>query len=190
MEEKYEYPGLMPASALVDVSPLVESINAANLGATCLRIDLDDGDGVVVMDGAVSKDDLDAVVNSHGEKALEDARYEKSMAIDARTGELIVDGGFQYPPGTGEIYSLSREAQQLLIGCNSAHLEPEFTWPLTWNSKDDSYVLTINNAAEWRPFYLTAVGTVRSHRDSGTALKDMVRAANSVLAVEAVVDNR
>jgi len=39
-------------------------------------------------------------------------------------------------------------------------------------------------------FYLTAIGTVRYWRDTGTVLKEAVRACTTQAQVDAVVDNR
>jgi hypothetical protein len=38
--------------------------------------------------------------------------------------------------------------------------------------------------------YLTALTTKKAHLDSGTALKDQIRAAADTSAVNAIIDNR
>lgn len=113
----------------------------------------------------------------------------KNAAIDRNTGDLIVQG-FQYPPTTGLIFSLSPTAQTNLLGLESAADNPAFTYPVDWNSIDDEAVYEIPDAATAHLFYLTALGTIRAWKDSGTALKDQVRAATTPAEVAAVVDNR
>ena len=112
----------------------------------------------------------------------------KIRDIDRRTDELI-DAGFVFPPG-GQTFSLSDKAQAKLNGAFAARNEPEFTYPKEWNTKDDdgTYVLADANAV--RSFYLTAVGTVSAHLESGTVLKKQVNAATTTAEVDAVVDTR
>ena len=118
--------------------------------------------------------------------ALQEA---KNYDIDQRTGELISQG-FQYPATTGLIFSLSAEAQTSLLGLESAADNPAFDYPVNWNSIDDEGLYAIPDAATAHAFYLTALGTIRAWKDSGTALKDQVRAATTPAEVAAVVDNR
>jgi len=113
----------------------------------------------------------------------------KNASIDRNTGDLIGQG-FQFPPSTGLIFSLSAEAQTNLLGLESARLDPAFTYPVEWNSIDDEAVYEIPDAATAHSFYLTALGTIRAWKDSGTALKDQVRAATTPAEVAAVQDNR
>lgn len=114
----------------------------------------------------------------------------KFAEINKRTGELI-EQGFEFPAGSGAFFSLSDHAQRNLIGLDSARDDSRFTWPLKWNRKDDKNgALNITDSISARNFFLTAVGAVRAHRDSGTELKDQVRAATTKAAVDAVVDTR
>ncbi len=113
----------------------------------------------------------------------------KNGEIDQRTSDLIAEG-FQFPPTTGLVFSLSAEAQTNLLGLESARLDPAFTYPVNWNSIDDEAVYAIPDADTAHSFYLTALGTIRAWKDSGTALKDQVRAATTPAEVAAVVDNR
>ena len=113
----------------------------------------------------------------------------KNSEIDQNTRDLIAQG-FQYPQTTGLIFSLSAEAQTSLLGLESARLDPAFAYPVNWNSIDDEGLYSIPDAADAHNFYLTALGTIRAWKDSGTALKDQVRAATTPAEVAAVVDNR
>lgn len=136
---------------------------------------------------------LDQVVTDHkaaaGARALAVVKHSKSNEIDARTAQLI-EVGFEFPPSSGKIFSLSKEFQLMLTGLNQERTAPEVTYPVDWNTKDDSDKLSLVDADMVRSFYMTAVGTVRAHRDSGTALKDQVRAATTIAEVEAVEDTR
>lgn len=137
-----------------------------------------DGDSVIEMSQA-EKDVADAA----DLPALKTARY---LEIDVRTGELI-SGGFLY---AGLQFSLSTEAQARLMGINQVRENPAVVYPITWNNLSDTITYDLANAAEVLTFYLTAVGTYRAHVDSGTALKNQIRAAANKAAVDAVVDNR
>jgi hypothetical protein len=114
------------------------------------------------------------------------AKAAKALAIDLRTDELIA-GGF---PFAGIQFSLTIESQVRIEGMDRFRDDPLCSYPISWNSLDDSQSLQIQNAATIHGLYLTALGTLRVRVDSGSALKDQVRAAATVAEVEAVVDNR
>lgn len=133
------------------------------------------------------KTDLDsAVVGFSTLGRLKKRRYAE---IDARTEQLIAEG-FEYPPTSGQVFSLSRSAQANLLGLKTMADDPAFSYPVTWNFLDDSGTLSIPDSATALAFYMTAVGTVRARRDSGTAIKDLIRAATTEAEVLAVVDPR
>lgn len=109
--------------------------------------------------------------------------------VDVRTGELI-DQGFEFPPTSGNIFSLSDHAQKNLLGMKTMMTDPLFTYPVKWNTRDDSSVYSILDEATAALFYATAVGTMRSHLDSGTAIKNQIRAATTEAEVLEVIDTR
>lgn len=115
--------------------------------------------------------------------ALKQAKFD---AIDDRTEALIAEG-FVY---TGKRHSLSQNAQTTYTGLYAVRAEAALIYPVKVNTIDDADFSQLANAAEVQIFYLTAVGTYRAHLDSGTALKDTVRAATTAAAVAAVIDVR
>ena len=110
----------------------------------------------------------------------------RNDVIDARTRELIALG-FTF---SAKQFSLSANAQASMMGAHQIRDDPAFAYPLNWNTIDDKDVLLIADSATLHSFYLTGVGAYRGHKDSGTSLKDQVRAAANPAAVDAVVDNR
>ena len=119
-------------------------------------------------------------------------RCERSKAIDARTVELIA-AGFAFDDGLGggvRVFSLSLAAQSKITNAYVLRNEGGFTYPVTWNSIDDSAVVTLADAAAVAAFHGTAAVTARTHEESGTVLKGQIRAATTVAAVDAVVDTR
>ena len=76
------------------------------------------------------------------------------------------------------------------MGTHQAKHDPAFTYPVKWNTLDDSDVIEIADSSALHTFYLTALGTYRTHVDSGTTLKDSVRAATTIAEVDAVEDTR
>lgn len=139
------------------------------------------GDTVVEMDAA-EKAVVDAAL-------LPQAKEAKIAEIDTRTAELI-DQGFEWPPASGIIHSFSLEAQANLLGLELARNDPALVYPVVWNSKDDGATTSLADATEVHGFYLTALATKRAHLDSGTLLKDQVRAALTIAEVDAVIDPR
>ncbi len=109
--------------------------------------------------------------------------------IDLKTRELIA-GGFTYPPNSGQVFSLSLRSQAKIIATHNARVDPLLRFPQRWNTNDNKGVVTIPSKEGLHAFYMTAMGTVRIHLDSGTALKDQIRAATTRAEVDAVIDNR
>jgi hypothetical protein len=130
------------------------------------------------------------------EKALAAAKHlpryklERYREIDTKTASLILENGFEFPPGSGLRYSLSQASQNNLLGVFSAKDHPAFEYPLKWPTIDDDYELLIVDADMITMFYLSAMGTVRALRDSGTYLKELVRNCNTKEEIDVIVDNR
>ncbi len=120
---------------------------------------------------------------------LTTVQQEKMAEIDVHTTELIL-GGFEYPASSGGYFSLSMEAQSNLEGLHQVRDDTSIAYPVEWNHIDNADKLSLADSDAVSAFYLTALGVVRGHRDSGTSLKDQVRAATTVAAVEAISDNR
>lgn len=120
---------------------------------------------------------------------LEPLKIARMNDIDARTVQLI-DVGFEYPADSGNIFSLSLEAQAKMTAAHCVRDDPLMAYPQRWNTRDNSGAVTVADSAALHAFYMTAIGTVRFHLDSGTALKDSIRAATTRAEVDAVVDNR
>lgn len=133
-------------------------------------------------------DVLDTVVDDHRAafSPLPRAKAGKIAAIDTRTADLIAQG-FTFG---GKQFSLSMTAQSKIMGAHQIRDEGAFVYPVEWNTIDDSDKISIPDSATLHGFYLTALGTMRSRLDSGTALKQQVRDATDLAGVAAVVDNR
>lgn len=185
----YEYPRVNAGGYDLAQLGFSSEVKAALPGVT-FRVACDPTTATVVTDApldAGQEATLAALAASYnGLVGLQEA---KNHEIDERTTDLI-NQGFQYPPTTGWIFSLSQTAQTNLLGLESAADNPAFVYPVNWNSIDDENVYSIADAATAHAFYLTALGTIRSWKDSGTALKDEVRAATTPAEVAAVQDNR
>lgn len=185
----YPYPRINAGG--FDLAQLQFSLEAkAALPGVTLRVACDPTTATVT-----TTEDLDAgqeatlaalAASYDGIVALQEA---KNALIDQRTTDLIEEG-FQYPQGTGLLFSLSQVAQTNLLGLESAADNPAFAYPVEWNSIDDEGVYSIPDATTAHTFYLTALGTIRAWKDSGTVLKDQVRAATTPAEIAAVVDNR
>ena len=127
---------------------------------------------------------LDSIIAAHS--YLNRAKSIKFGAIDDKTSALI-GAGFTF---SSKQFSLSVEAQCRIIGIHQVRDDAAVTYPIKWNTKSDNDYLELADSATVHNFYLTALGTYRAHVDSGTTLKDEVRAATTVTAVDAIVDNR
>lgn len=123
----------------------------------------------------------DAYVSGMSLEEYKTARYN---AIDARTTELVLEG-FTY---AGIQFSLSPSAQTNIT--NTYLARDIMSYPIAWNSKDDTAVHNIQDATEVISFYGTALTTVRIIRDAGTIIKNNIRNATTIAEVSAIVDNR
>lgn len=138
--------------------------------------------------GLSSGDDvaaIDAVVTAH-DHSLSVAKVNKIAAIDGRT-EALIDLGFIH---SAQNFSLSLASQSKMTAAHQIKDHVAFVYPVKWNTRQDDGAHEIVDSTEMDTFYLSAIGTIRAHLDSGTALKDAVRAATTVAEVDAVVDNR
>jgi len=134
---------------------------------------------------------MDAIVAAHQGfgTALDIAKRAKSQLIDDRTQQLV-NGGFEYPPASGIHYSLAQSSQTMLLALYNMRNEVYLTYPIRYNSLHETSAVDLANAAMVEGFFLTAVGSYRWMQDSGTAIKDEVRACTTIAEVNAVVDPR
>lgn len=116
-------------------------------------------------------------------------KSEKVRTIDRRTNEIL-DQGFEYPPGSNVFYSMSAQAQINMTNLLMIKDSPILTYPIKYNSKNDRDAVSINTPNDIVMFYQMALSTLRGTLDSGTALKDLVRAATNKTELDLVVDPR
>lgn len=145
-------------------------------------------DGIVqerywVVDGGTVREMSDAEKTA---LHLQDRKNERVLEVDAKTDAMIA-AGFAYRSVT---FSLTLEAQCQLLAVFAFRDTGALSYPIRWNSLDDTDQIDIIDAADLTQFCMTALGTVRSILDTGTVLKDQIRAATTVAEVDAIVDNR
>ena len=146
--------------------------------------------GVPAEEWIIEGDAVRAMTTAEKDAQLLDVtKKRKFEAVDRRTGELIAQG-FEFPAASGQFFSLSSEAQRNIEGLDHSRDFPELAYPVSWNTLDDLGMLSIADSATAHSFFLAALSTYRGHLDSGTALKDQVRAATTIAAVDAVTDGR
>ena len=114
---------------------------------------------------------------------LKIARYEM---IDKRTGELVSQG-FTY---ASKVFSLSQNAQINISALDHTRDDVALTYPITYNTIDDLDSYIVIDAVDLHNMYLTALATKKAHIDSGSSLKQQVRDAIDIAAVNAIIDNR
>lgn len=123
------------------------------------------------------------------QQSLDTAKQLKCDQIDMRTKELILRG-FEHPASSGQFFSLSIEGQTRVHGVMSLRNDPTWVYPVRWNTVDDLGVHELKDAAEVEAFFHSGANTLRARVDSGTELKNAVRAAQTLEEVAAVVDGR
>ena len=171
---------------------LLRSVNTPNYPTAQWIIDPDLSavSGVPVEEWVIEGDAVRAMTTAEKDAQLLTVVQQRKYAqIDVRTRELIAQG-FEFPAASGQIFSLSSEAQRNIHWMETSRDLLEFTYPVSWNTLDDAGVLSISDSATAHNFFLAALSAYRGHLDSGTDLKDSVRAAITIAAVNAVVDSR
>jgi hypothetical protein len=158
------------------------------------RIDTD-GDALSVwFTDALSPADetaLGALVAANPLKGTKRAKY---AAINART-KALVDAGYVYQ---NKHLGLGLDAQIQYIGLELGVIVtssdpnlPQIQYPVLWNVLDDNEApLSLADATAVHTLFLTAFGTFRYWKDTGTALLAQVRAATTLAEVGAIVDPR
>jgi hypothetical protein len=141
------------------------------------------GDRLAEMDAAEKL----ALDSSAPELAV--ARAAQMVAIDAKSEELFT-AGFEYPPASGIKFGLALDTRVILLGLFTARGDPAFTYPVEFNRLDSSGTILLNDQNDVRNFFLSAMARVRTVLEGGTAVKNLVRAATTVQAIEAIVDTR
>jgi hypothetical protein len=108
----------------------------------------------------------------------------RSEEINTRTGELIAEG-YIY---NGLTFPLSSNGQINLTAIFSTR--DFIPYPVTFNNIDDTETYNIVDATDVFNLYMTALGTKKSHLDSGTALKIQIENSTTDAEIAAIIDNR
>jgi len=117
--------------------------------------------------------------------ALRRAYYHRR--IDQKTTELI-DNGFEFPAGSGQVFSLSHAAQLTWLGMFQSRAA--LTYPVLVSTKDSMSTVSLADASDVEDFYTAGVLATRAALDTGTALKATINSAQTEVALEGVEDNR
>ena len=106
--------------------------------------------------------------------------------IDERTGELI-SAGFTHESLQ---FSLSQNSQINISALHQSKDDVALTYPIKYNTIDDLDCYDVPDASDLHVMYLTALATKKGFIDSGTALKQEVRDAVDIEAVNLILDER
>lgn len=176
------------SAGVLNINKLNESIEESGLIVEYHNIThVKDGDDILVFgESFVDESGVDDIVSQHIAQTLAELKSQKSEEIDSRTGELI-SLGYTYQT---KQFSLSANAQTNILALFATKDHPAIIYPIEYNTIDDADTYFVANAADLEAMYLTALGTKKASVDSGTFLKDQVRAATTNAEVEAVIDNR
>lgn len=117
---------------------------------------------------------------------LDDLKAYRFKQIDRKTGELV-SAGFSYG---GKTFSLSANAQINILALDETRNDPALTYPIEYNTINDLDSYSVVDADDLHNMYLTALATKKGIIDSGTTIKQQIRDAVDIAAVNAIVDNR
>jgi len=117
---------------------------------------------------------------------LSEYKHIRYVEIDDKTEELILTG-YTF---AGKQFSLSANAQTNILALYTTKDHPAISYPISYNTKDDEEVFNIPDASTLEGMYLTALGTKKAYLDSGTSIKEAIRAAITKAEVDAIIDPR
>jgi hypothetical protein len=158
---------------------------ASNNPTKCPIVETDTikSDSVVIED-----EDLIPCADFTGYKELnlDDYKQIRYYEIDCKTEQLILNG-FVYQSLT---FSLSQNGQINLLALDETRDDPALTYPIDYNTLDDTQSYSILDSTDLHNMYLTALATKKGIVDSGTVLKNEVRDCTTEAEVDAIIDNR
>jgi hypothetical protein len=141
---------------------------------------------IVSVDPNPSQAEVDAFNTGN---QFREAKIAKAARVDARTEELI-NGGFDSTVAAPKRFRMDNEALTRYNAYYHARNEPWFTYPLVINTYDNDQLQNLPNAAAIETLFEETVIALRGHIDSGTVLKQQIRAATTWAELAAVEDNR
>jgi hypothetical protein len=132
---------------------------------------------------------LDAVIAAHVSDANHLPTLKKRMFvfIDKKTRDLIARG-FEFG---GMHFSLTDNAQKTLLGLKALCDDPTMTYPVRYNAlNDEDGSILLNNATDVCNIFLSGHRAFRLAWDSGTDLKERIRAATTLEELKRIIDTR
>lgn len=118
-------------------------------------------------------------------------KIEKRELVDTWTETAILTSpGFEFPPGSGYLFSLSIFAQSSWHGMANlitmGRLDPA-VFPTHFHTKDDEHLYVLTSVTEAKDFYEAGTAAVLTYRYMCQAVKAMVMAASTYAEIDAVV---
>lgn len=141
------------------------------------KINVDDTVSEMTQTEKDAIDDASANLDS-----LKQSRY---AGIDDKTQDLISSGH----TFSSKQFSLSENAQRYITGLKQAVDASILTPPIDVTTMDDDTYALADTAAV-TSFYSNALGTMKTHLDSGRALKKQIYDATTKSAIDAITDSR
>ena len=134
----------------------LESLKAIFPGADLVLVE----EGTLVEPG-MSYDGAVFSASPPSPEQLEAARRAAFEAINARTNELIAEG-YEYPPGSGNRYSLDAEARATRTALYVTAEDPAASWPLFWPTQDYKSGILLTDAASAKSFVVAGLWAYRN----------------------------
>lgn len=120
---------------------------------------------------------------------LRQAQDARALEVDRRT-EALMAQGFEFPPGSGMLFSLHSEAQNYWNALMVAAVAGILEYPVTDIGIIGDGTISLANAQEVGGFCLAAMTRGKAIASGGAAVKRLIYAATTPEAVAAVVDGR
>lgn len=116
---------------------------------------------------------------------LEMVRTRYLTAIESEKDKRISVTGFEYPPASGKVFSLTARNRDYVLSLNSADTRNVLPYPFAIRTADERDTVSLADAAEALAFYYAAMAAVQVQRDAATPVKIAVLAAADIPAIEA-----
>ena len=129
--------------------------------------------------GVYTEGDL-PVVFVEGQETLDEVKARLTKAIDETCENRITEDSFEWPPASGNLFSLSHNAQTKWLGMATAAMLNGFDFvndPPKVRTKDDLVEITLTSANEVYGAYGAAMTVVRTHLNTNRLAKGEVLGA-------------
>ncbi len=131
---------------------------------------------------------LDGIVATHkAVTSLDRHKMLRLKEIDSNDDRLAEADSYTHE---AKVFSLSKRAQFRLLALFTTRNDAALVYPIEWPTRNGLDTVSLADNVSVKNFYMTAFAVVKGHVDDGNVFRAAIRAANTMVELDAVIDNR